>query len=149
VREKMQVEAICDGTVIDHIPARMGQRILQHLSLTDTDNPMTMGFNLPSKTQGRKDIIKIENRHFTQAEANELAFFAPGATINVIASYEVIDKIQVQVPDRLEQVFDCPNSNCVTQNEPVTTSFRVLQVEGGLHLRCKYCERVFNGELFR
>lgn len=58
---KLQVEAIKRGTVIDHIPAQVGFKLLTLFKLTETDQRITIGLNLPSGEMGRKDLIKIEN----------------------------------------------------------------------------------------
>ena len=57
--KKLSVEAIENGTVIDHIPAGLGLTILGQFKLLHYGSAVTVGFNLPSKTQGSKDIIKI------------------------------------------------------------------------------------------
>ncbi|VEB75778.1 Aspartate carbamoyltransferase regulatory chain [Providencia rustigianii] len=61
---KLQVEAIRCGTVIDHIPAQVGFKLLKLFKLTKTDERITIGLNLPSSNMGKKDIIKIENTFF-------------------------------------------------------------------------------------
>lgn len=52
---KLQVEAIKRGTVIDHIPAQIGFKLLSLFKLTETDQRITIGLNLPSGEMGRKD----------------------------------------------------------------------------------------------
>lgn len=74
---KLQVEAIKCGTVIDHIPAQIGFKLLSLFKLTETDQRITIGLNLPSKCSGRKDLIKIENTFLTEQQANQLAMYAP------------------------------------------------------------------------
>lgn len=149
--EKMQVEKIVNGTVIDHIPAGAGLRILNHLSLTEEGHPMTIGFNLVSKSMGRKDIIKIENRFFTDEEANQLALFAGSAPIriNVIRDYGNIKKIDTQLPEAFHGVFSCPNSNCITHVEPVKTIFKVSGKDEDIRLSCHFCEKSFPRQHFR
>lgn len=145
-KHKLQVEAICSGTVIDHIPIGQGIKILQQLQLLGSNVRITVGFNLPSKELTLKDIIKIENRLFNEREANELAIFAPGATINVIDDYQVQDKFEMSIPTFIEGVFECPNSNCITHNEPVQTYFSLRQSKT-LQMKCKYCEKSFNKDI--
>lgn len=146
-KHKLQVEAICKGTVIDHIPAGQGIKILKQLQLLDSNVRITVGFNLPSQELGLKDIIKVENRLFDEMEANELAIFAPGATINVIDEYQVQNKFQMSIPKFIEGVFECPNSNCITHNEPVQSYFSLRQGKHGLQMRCKYCEKSFSQDI--
>ena len=66
-KSQLQVEAICNGSVIDHIPAGQGINILKRFEMLDTRaaNRITVGFNLPSKALGAKDLIKIENKQLT------------------------------------------------------------------------------------
>ena len=144
---KLQVEAICQGTVIDHIPAGQGVKILDRLHLLNSEARITVGFNLPSKAQGFKDIIKVEGRMFTEQEANELALFAPSATINVIDDYRVVDKFTMAIPKTLRADFPCPNSNCITHNEPVESYFYLRQKSNDIQLKCHYCEKSFSKEI--
>ena len=97
-------------------------KILRQLQLLNSTLRITVGFNLPSKALGLKDIIKVENRLFNESEASELGLFAPTATINVIENYAVRDKFKMSVPEKLEGIFECPNSNCISHNEPVTSA---------------------------
>lgn len=75
--QKLSVEAIEKGTVIDHIPAGRGLTILRQFKLLHYGNAVTVGFNLPSKTQGSKDIIKIKGVCLDDKAADRLALFAP------------------------------------------------------------------------
>lgn len=144
---KLQVEAICDGTVIDHIPAGQGVKILDRLHLLNSHARITVGFNLPSEAQGSKDIIKVAGRQFTEKEANELALFAPSATINVIDDYKVVEKFKMSIPEVLRGILACPNSNCISHNEPVDSRFYLRQKEEDIQLKCHYCEKSFSKDI--
>lgn len=140
---KLQVEAINCGTVIDHIPARIGFKLLSLFKLTDTDQRITIGLNLPSNALGRKDLIKIENTFLTEQQANQLAMYAPNATVNQIENYDVVRKLTLSRPDKIDGVLVCPNSNCISHREPVRSSFFVKDIDGDVLLKCKYCEKEF------
>lgn len=144
---KLQVEAIKCGTVIDHIPAQVGFRLLTLFRLTETDQRITIGLNLPSREQGRKDLIKIENTFLTDEQVNQLALYAPNATVNRIDDYEVVGKSTPTLPERIENVLVCPNSNCISRSEPVGSSFAVRQRSGAITLKCKYCEKEFSHQV--
>ena len=146
-KKQLQVEAINTGTVIDHIPAGQGVKILKELQLLNSTLRITVGFNLPSKALGLKDIIKVENRLFNEAEASELSLFAPTATINVIENYTVSQKFKMSIPEKLEGVFECPNSNCISHNEPVQSFFKVRERGNEIQLKCKYCEKSFSKDI--
>ena len=129
---KLQVEAIKRGTVIDHIPAQVGFKLLTLFKLTETDQRITIGLNLPSGEMGRKDLIKIENTFLTDEQVNQLSLYAPQATVNRIDDYEVVGKSRPSLPDRIDSVLVCPNSNCISHAEPVSSSFAVKKrADGG------------------
>jgi aspartate carbamoyltransferase regulatory subunit len=61
MKEKKQlvVSAIKDGTVIDHIPAKLLFKVISILGLDHIQNQITFGSNLESKKLGSKAIIKV------------------------------------------------------------------------------------------
>lgn len=140
---KLQVEAIKSGTVIDHIPAQVGFKLLTLFQLTETEQRITIGLNLPSREQGRKDLIKIENTFLTDEQVNQLALYAPHATVNRIEEYEVVGKSKPSLPSRIDKVLVCPNTNCISRSEPVHSSFAVKKRDENISLKCKYCEKEF------
>ncbi|SFN35502.1 aspartate carbamoyltransferase regulatory subunit [Xenorhabdus japonica] len=144
---QLQVEAIKCGTVIDHIPAHVGFKLLSLFKLTETDQRVTIGLNLPSNHLGKKDLIKIENTFLTEQQANQLAMYAPHATINNIENYIVVKKMPINLPDQIDSILVCPNSNCISHNEPVNSSFHITSEKDekdDVVLRCKYCEKEFD-----
>jgi len=144
---KLQVEAIKCGTVIDHIPAQVGFKLLSLFKLTETDQRITIGLNLPSNALGRKDIIKIENTFLTEQQVNQLAVYAPNATVNRIDDYEVVGKIMPSLPEQIHGVLRCPNGNCISRREPVASSFAVRARGAEVLLKCKYCEKEFGRQV--
>ena len=148
MQKKLQVEAIQNGSVIDHIPALQGVKILKFFKFTQTNEKITIGLNLPTHNGKGKDLIKVENTFISDAQANQLALFAPNATINQIKDFKVVSKFQVQLPDSFMGVFSCPNSNCISHNEPVKTRFYVNKSKE-LKLKCHYCEKSFNRSFFK
>lgn len=141
---KLSVEAIEKGTVIDHIPAGKGLIILRQFKLLHYSSAVTVGFNLPSKTQGSKDIIKITGVWLDENAANRLALFAPEAVVNTIDHFKVINKRRLTLPDEIAEVFRCPNTNCASHGEPVKSRFYVRKQSGQTKLKCHYCEKTFS-----
>ena len=141
---KLSVEAIEKGTVIDHIPAGKGLIILRQFKLLHYGSAVTVGFNLPSKTQGSKDIIKITGVWLDDNAANRLALFAPEAVVNTIDHYKVINKRRLTLPEEIAEVFRCPNTNCASHGEPVKSRFYVRKQSGQTKLKCHYCEKTFS-----
>ena len=141
---KLSVEAIENGTVIDHIPAGLGLTILRQFKLLHYGSAVTVGFNLPSKTQGSKDIIKITGVWLDDNAANRLALFAPEAVVNTIDHFKVINKRRLTLPEEIAEVFRCPNTNCASHGEPVKSRFYVRKQSGQTKLKCHYCEKTFS-----
>ena len=140
----LKVDAIRNGTVIDHIPAGRIQRVLAILKPRNTDIVM-MGMNFPSKAMKKKDIIKIEGRELTQNEVNSIALIAPDAKVSIIRDFAVAQKSTVQIPERIEGLVVCPNPKCITNAEPMMTIFN-LEDSSSRELACQYCERVFTAD---
>ena len=141
---KLSVEAIEKGTVIDHIPAGKGLIILRQFKLLHYGSAVTVGFNLPSKTQGSKDIIKITGVWLDDNAANRLALFAPEAVVNTIDHFKVINKRRLTLPEEIAEVFRCPKTNCASHGEPVKSRFYVRKQSGQTKLKCHYCEKTFS-----
>ncbi|WP_188013359.1 aspartate carbamoyltransferase regulatory subunit [Photobacterium damselae] len=144
---KLQVEAIKNGSVIDHIPANIGIKVLKLFGMHKANQRITVGLNLPSSALGAKDLIKIENIYITEEQANQLALYAPKATVNQIENYEVVKKLTLSLPEQIHAIFKCPNSNCISHGEPVDSSFKVLKKNDDVQLKCRYCEKVFSREI--
>ncbi|MGQ7117668.1 aspartate carbamoyltransferase regulatory subunit, partial [Escherichia sp. HC-CC4] len=93
---------------------------------------------------GRKDLIKIENTFLSEDQVDQLALYAPQATVNRIDNYEVVGKSRPSLPERIDNVLVCPNSNCISHAEPVSSSFAVRKRANDIALKCKYCEKEFS-----
>lgn len=137
----LKVDAIRNGTVIDHIPGGQVLRVLNILKPRKNDVIMA-GMNFPSQAMGQKDIIKIEGRELTADEVNSIALIAPRAKVNIIRDFKVVKKGTVEVPDAFEGLVRCPNPNCISNAEPIVSRFQVVKRDP-VTLCCGYCERVY------
>ena len=148
-KEELIVNAIKDGTVIDHIPAKDLFNVIRILNLESSQNQMTFGTNLDSKRLGKKSIVKVKNRFFKQEEINKIALVAPQANLNIIKDYKVDKKMKVEVPDEIHGIVKCFNPKCVTNHEEITTKFTVVSKEDEeVALKCKYCEKITSKKHF-
>lgn len=138
---KLKVSAISEGTVIDHIPSENLFKVISILELDKTSNMITFGANLDSDKQGTKAIIKVSNQFFAKDDINRIALIAPNAKLNIIRDYEVVEKKVVEVPDQVVGIVKCFNPKCITNNEAVLTSFKVVS-KNPLALKCRYCEKI-------
>ena len=147
--KELKVAALCNGTVIDHLPPRSLFTIAQLLELERHPHQVTLGFNLPSKSMGLKGLIKISDRHFHSEELGVVALFAPQATVNTVEDYRVTGKQRLALPQQISRILACPNPNCITNNQKVATRFAVRRSEAGTRLRCHWCERELSQEEIR
>jgi len=140
-KKELKVPAIKEGTVIDHIPSRMTFKVIRILDLKEFKYPISVALNLKSKMMGNKGIIKVGSRFLTEDEVNKIAILAPNATVNIIKNYEVKEKINVKLPDEINNIIKCSNPDCITNNEQVKTHFQVIN-KSPLKVICRHCERV-------
>ena len=138
-KKERLVAAIENGTVIDHIPSGKTYEVANVLELQNLKTIVTIGYNYLSKKIGRKGIIKVENKFFTNEEISRLSVVAPNAVLNIIKNYEVVEKKMVETPDEIKGIIKCNNPKCVTNNEPMQTVFNVIDKEAGI-IKCHYCD---------
>lgn len=144
-KKELNVSALENGTVIDHIPAKSLFKVIDILGLAKVKTMITFGTNLDSKHQGKKGIIKISEYFFKDNEVNRIALAAPQAKLNTIKNYQVTDKKVVEVPDEIHGTVKCMNPACVTNHQRIKTRFYVVDKKE-VHLRCHYCEKITDQE---
>ena len=136
-KNEMLVAAIKNGTVIDHIPSEKTNHVASLLKLDELQTTVTIGYNYRSKKLGRKGIIKVEDKFFTDEEISRLSVVAPNIVLNIIRDYEVVEKKTVTTPSEIRGIVKCNNPKCITNNEPMQTFFHVHEST----LTCHYCEK--------
>lgn len=143
MQEEMRVKKIREGTVIDHIPAGKALKVAGILELNENiKDAVSIVMNVPSKTMGRKDVIKVEGRELSDRDLHRISLIAPNASINKIKDFEVTEKTQVTLPQVFEGILKCPNLNCVTNFEG--RSKMMVEETNGMKLRCAYCDRTYS-----
>ena len=141
----LEVPAIENGTVIDHIPASETLTVVKILSALE--DLVTIGVNLPSPKIGRKGVVKIANRQLSPQAVAKIALIAPQATLNIIEATRVKRKHSITPPPVVEGIVRCGNPNCITNHESVTTRFSVSTApDNRQRLCCHYCERLYDQE---
>ncbi|HPR18559.1 MAG TPA: aspartate carbamoyltransferase regulatory subunit [Candidatus Cloacimonadota bacterium] len=139
--KQIKVNAINNGTVIDHITAGKVRKVLDILHLDGTETVM-LGMNLNSNKLGKKAIIKIENKELSQFEVNSIALIAPEATLIIIKNFEVVKKTKLHIPEYIEDIVDCPNPKCITNKETIKSKFKLTN-DTPPQVRCIYCEKKY------
>ena len=90
-KKELQVAALENGTVIDHIPSEKLFTVVSLLGLEHMNNNITIGFNLNSKKLGKKGIIKIADKFF----CDDVKCANPKCITNnepMLTRFHVIDK---------------------------------------------------------
>lgn len=145
IKHELNISAIEEGTVIDHIPTISTFKVAEILHLDSHAGIVSIATNLHSKRIGRKGIVKVGGKSLTPEEVNKIAIVAPDATVNIIKNFNVREKIKVKAPDVVENVIKCSNPVCITNNEQVPTRFYFVKKDP-LRVKCHYCERIMTKE---
>ena len=143
--KKLQVSAIKNGTVIDHIPANNLFKVINILNLNKVETQMTFGSNFESKKLGLKAIIKLSDVYFADDDINKIALVAPEAKLNIIKDYKVVEKKIVEVPDNIKGIAKCGNPKCITNHEGILTKFTITSKKK-VAIKCHYCEKITDTE---
>ena len=144
LEEKLKIDKIKKGTVIDHIDAGYALTILNLTGLDETTNLMTIGVNVSSKKFSKKDIIKIEGVFLNEIQMQQISILSPNNSISLIDNYKVIEKKKVKIPKIIKKLIVCVNKTCISNSskEPIDSEFIVLE-EKPLKIQCTYCNRMY------
>lgn len=145
--KNLDVSAIKDGSVIDHIDSKSTLKVATILNIQNEEQVVLVGMNLKSKFLGKKGIIKIGGKIIDQKEVNKIALIAPNATVNIIKDYDVVKKFKVAVPETIEGIVKCFNPNCVSNHHNQEPKLLVLN-KNPIKLQCHYCERIMDANDF-
>ncbi|MBQ1885825.1 MAG: aspartate carbamoyltransferase regulatory subunit, partial [Bacteroidales bacterium] len=113
------------------------------LGIENMENGVFIGNNLSSRSMGHKGLIKIADIDLPKETLNRIAVVAPNAVINIIKDYEVVEKHKVELPEDLFDIVKCTNPKCISNNEPMSTHFHVLDKD---EFKCHFCERIVSRE---
>ncbi|MBP5208796.1 MAG: aspartate carbamoyltransferase regulatory subunit [Clostridia bacterium] len=134
----MNIDAIRNGVVIDHITAGEGLRLFTLLGLDGLDVPVALIKNAQSGKKGKKDIIKIDAD--IQIDLDVVGFVDPCATVNIIKDGAVAEKKKMKLPQTLKNVVRCKNPRCISTTEQELPQIFRLSDEKAKIYRCYYCD---------
>lgn len=138
--KQLVVTAIKDGTVIDHIPSEVVFKVVEVMGLQNIKQAVMVACNLESPKHELKGIVKVAGLELDEELLGKIAVIAPRATVNIIKNYKVDKKVKLEIPEILVNVIRCPNPNCITNHETITTKFKLMK-QNPLRVQCHYCER--------
>ncbi|MCD8117402.1 MAG: aspartate carbamoyltransferase regulatory subunit [Oscillospiraceae bacterium] len=134
----MNVDAIKNGIVIDHIKAGQGMEIYRFLGLESLDCPVALMKNVVSHQMGKKDIIKIDGE--LGPDLNVLGYIDPDITIDIIQDERCLRKYHPTLPEQIRDIVRCKNPRCITTTEQeLPQIFRLADREKKVY-RCIYCD---------
>ena len=134
----MNIDAIKNGIVIDHIRAGKAMEIYRFLGLEELECQVAIIKNAASRRMGKKDIIKIDT--LLDVDLNALGFIDPFITIDIIQNGILTEKFHPELPETLTNVLTCRNPRCISSTEQeLPQVFKLTDRENRVY-RCIYCE---------
>lgn len=134
----MNIDSIKNGIVIDHITAGRGMKLYKLLNLQNLDCSVALINNVGSRKMGKKDIIKIDAE--VDLDTEILGFVDPDVTVNIIKDGKTVEKLHIELPEKLTNVLYCKNPRCISSTEQeLPQIFKLADKEKRVY-RCLYCE---------
>ncbi len=134
----MNIDAIKNGIVIDHITAGKAMEIYSLLGLDKLECSVAIIKNVSSNRMGKKDIVKIDCDY--DFDINVLGYIDTGVTVNIIKDSVIVEKRRMELPETLTNVIQCKNPRCITSCEQeLPHIFKLTDREKKIY-RCFYCE---------
>ena len=134
----LNVGALREGYVLDHIKAGKAMTIYHDLKLDKLDCTVAIIKNARSNKMGKKDIIKISDAF--EVNFDVLGYIDPEVTVCVIENGSVKSKHKVELPEKIVNIVHCKNPRCITSVEQdLDQVFKLTDRENRVY-RCAYCE---------
>ena len=134
----LNVGALREGYVLDHIKAGKAMTIYHDLKLDKLDCTVAIIKNARSNKMGKKDIIKIDNDF--DVDLDVLGYIDPNITVSIIKNGATVEKKKLQLPEKIINVAKCKNPRCITSVErDLDQVFYLANREKRIY-RCYYCE---------
>ena len=138
----LNVGALREGYVLDHIKAGKAMTIYHDLKLDKLDCTVAIIKNARSKKMGKKDIIKVECP-IEDLDLDILGFIDHNITVNIIHNGEISEKKILTLPKTIKNVLKCKNPRCITSIEQGLEQIFLLTDEEKQIYRCRYCDEKY------
>ena len=139
----LNVGALHEGFVLDHIKAGKAMTIYHDLKLDKLDCTVAIIKNAKSNKMGVKDIIKVECP-IENLDLDILGFIDHNITVNIIKDEKIVEKRILKLPKQITNVIKCKNPRCITSVEQeLPHRFKLTDRENRIY-RCMYCEQKFS-----
>ena len=138
----LNVGALREGYVLDHIKAGKAMTIYHDLKLDKLDCTVAIIKNARSNKMGRKDIIKVDGNIET-LDLDVLGYIDHNITVNIIHDNKIVEKKSLKLPQKITNVIRCKNPRCITSIEQELPHIFYLADEATETYRCMYCEEKY------
>ena len=128
----LNVGAIKEGFVLDHIKAGMSLSIYHDLKLDELDCCVAI-------IKNAKSILKVEC-NIDNLDLDILGFIDHNITVNIIKDQRIVEKRALKLPTSVTNVIKCKNPRCITSIEQELDQIFLLTDPEHEVYRCKYCE---------
>ena len=135
----LNVGALREGFVLDHIKAGKAMTIYHDLKLDKLDCTVAIIKNAKSNKMGKKDIIKVECP-IEDLDLDILGFIDHNITVNIIKDEKIVEKKDLRLPKQVVNVIRFKNPRCITSIEQELDQIFLLTDPEHEVYRCKYCE---------
>ena len=139
----LNVGALREGYVLDHIKAGKAMTIYHDLKLDKLDCTVAIIKNARSNKMGVKDIIKVECP-IEKLDLDILGFIDHNITVNIIKDEKIVDKKELKLPKKITNVIHCRNPRCITSIEQELPHIFYLADSETETYRCMYCEEKYS-----
>ena len=139
----LNVGALREGYVLDHIKAGKAMTIYHDLKLDKLDCTVAIIKNARSQKMGKKDIIKVECP-IEDLDLDILGFIDHNITVNIIEDSKIVEKKELHLPKQIVNVIKCKNPRCITSIEHGLDQVFVLSNEEKEIYRCRYCDEKYH-----
>ena len=133
----LNVGALHEGFVLDHIKAGKAMTIYHDLKLDKLDCTVAIIKNAKSHKMGVKEIIKVEC---------PIENLDHNITVNIIKDEKIVEKRILKLPKQITNVIKCKNPRCITSIEQGLDHVFILADPEKEVYRCKYCEEKYRGK---
>ena len=140
----LNVGAISEGFVLDHIKAGTSLKLYHDLRLDELDCCVAIIKNAKSNKMGKKDILKVECDP-SALNLDALGFIDHNITVNIIKGEKIVEKKRLTLPQEIKNIVTCKNPRCITSTEQELDQIFVLTDREHEIYRCKYCEEKYDG----
>ena len=140
----LNVGALREGYVLDHIKAGKAMTIYHDLKLDKLDCTVAIIKNARSQKMGKKDIIKVECP-IEDLDLDILGFIDHNITVNIIKNDKIVEKKTLSLPKEIHNVAKCKNPRCITSIEQGLKHVFILADPEKEVYRCKYCDEKYTG----